>query len=305
MNHVKEQIHCRKERHSFQNADFSVAILDSGISLHPDLRKQILIFKDFHGSQKIPTDFYGHGTHVAGIISGSGEMSNGLYSGIAPRVPLVICKILDSMGDGSIYSLKEALEWVLINKEKYKIRILNISLSYHADEDKMEECGIQKLLLKLYSQNINIVCAAGNMGPLEGSLSELAQPREVICVGCYDLRRSYSGNGLSMEKRLCQAYSGRGPGKWILKKPDIVAPGGNIMSCNKWNEKQVLPYYTLKSGTSMSTAIVSGAMALALYDNGSLTAAELRQKLIYSAQNLGEPWTKQGWGMLNVERLLT
>ena len=62
--------------------------------------------------------------------------------------------------------------------------------------------------------------------------------------------------------------------------------------------------YTAKSGTSMATPMVAGAAALLLQKNPYQNPEQIKKKLLYSATDLGEPWTKQGWGMLNIKRAL-
>ena len=67
----------------------TVAFLDTGISMHPDLQGRILAFRDFQNGKKYPYDDSGHGTHVAGICCGSGQLSRGQYAGMAPGAGIV------------------------------------------------------------------------------------------------------------------------------------------------------------------------------------------------------------------------
>ncbi len=114
-------------------------------------------------------------------------------------------------------------------------------------------------------------------------------------------------------------YSGRGPTAACIKKPDIIAPGSNIISCGTMKNYQRYRYnlknnprsdaynimYTVKSGTSMATPIVSGAIALLLSRYPYMTNKDIKLKLRESAIDLGQPWAKQGWGLLNIPRLLS
>lgn len=104
------------------------------------------------------------------------------------------------------------------------------------------------------------------------------------------------------------AYSGRGPANGRVKKPDLVAPGSGIISCNAWYRKNhfcsVNHPYTAKNGTSMAVPAVSAAAALLWEKEPHLTNEQVRERLLYHAQDLGENWGMQGWGMLHVGRAL-
>jgi serine protease AprX len=92
-----------------------------------------------------------------------------------------------------------------------------------------------------------------------------------------------------------------------IRKPDIVAPGTDIVSCNVHFQKsysKIKNAYLEKSGTSMATPIVSGAIALLLQKYPDLDNETIKQRLHYTAVDLGENWNMQGWGMVNVRRLL-
>ena len=99
-------------------------------------------------------------------------------------------------------------------------------------------------------------------------------------------------------------YSGRGPTQECICKPEITAPGSNIRSCSStWyldGRK-----YCIKSGTSMAAPVVSGAIALLLEKEPHLTNVEVKMRLKNCARNLNLPKYQQGWGMIDVNLLLT
>lgn len=273
----------------------TVAILDSGICPHPDLQGKCMVFEDFVNHQNKPYDDNGHGTHVCGIVCGSGESSKGKYRGIAPSCRLVVCKVLDKRGDGSADTMLDALQWLLEHHKKYDIRIVNISVGIGKMHDKKKIKNLTEMLEKLWDAGIVVICAAGNKGPKPGSISHMGVTQKVITVGCYD---DLEANSL---KENCKNYSGRGAVNAEIRKPDLVAPGSGIISCNHLFYSML---YVAKTGTSMATPIVSGCVALLLQKEPYLTNEKVKERLQYSAQDLGKPWNWQGWGMVNVKNLL-
>lgn len=299
---VKEQIACTESlQRKYSGKNISVAILDTGIFLHPDFSGRVTAFHDFVHQKKEPYDDCGHGTHVAGCLAGDGYLSDGRLRGIAPASQLIIGKILDEHGSGSVDIMIEAIQWILENQKKYNIKILNISIGF---EDFVAQYKINKLvdlLENVWSRGILVVVAAGNKGPANQSISPLGMSKNIVTVGCHDL--NYGKEGVP----LCESYSGRGPSTYSLKKPDLVAPGTNIISTSyrcKRQGKHFMDVYEAKSGTSFATPLVSGAAALLLEKKNVLTPDEIKFRLCYSAMDLKEPWNKQGWGMLNISRAL-
>lgn len=299
---VRWQVGCSDELvESCGREGITVAMLDTGVAFHPDFDHRIIDFKDFVNGKNRRYDDSGHGTHVAGCICGSGMVSNGRYKGIAPYSRLVVGKVLDYKGDGLIENMVQGIEWVLERKREYDIRVLNISIGMG---EKAEEERINRLLSlveRAWSEGLVVVCAAGNMGPEPMSLSPLGASRQVITVGCHE------GGYFGKRDHLCEDYSGRGPSPYEMKKPDLVAPGTDIVSCNAGIARRGRYYrnaYVTKSGTSMATPTVSGAAALLLQKYPFYTNAQVKQKLQYTAMDLNEPWNKQGWGMVRIDRLL-
>lgn len=299
---VRKQIHCSDELVSAcGKKGVTIAMLDTGIFLHPDFDNRVIAFRDFVNNKKEPYDDSGHGTHVAGCMCGSGLLSEGKYKGIAPSSKLVVGKVLDQKGDGIIENMLRGMEWILEEQDRLDIRILNISIGMGEHTDSKRSNRLFTLVDEAWKRGMIVVCAAGNMGPDPMSLSPLGARRQVITVGCHE--GGYFGN----RERLCEKYSGRGPSPYAMKKPDVVAPGTDIISCNAAMEKRgrfIKNAYIAKSGTSMATPIISGGMALLLQKYPFYDNERARQKMQYSTLDLKEPWNKQGWGMLQIDRLL-
>lgn len=290
-----------------------VAVVDTGISLHKDFideTNRVVAFKDFINNQPDPYDDNGHGTHVSGIIGGNGYSSKGKYIGVAPGCNLIGVKVLDHRGDGNISDVLAGLQWIIDNRKKYNIRVVNISVGTAAKENMDENSLLVQGVNAVWDSGIVVVVAAGNNGPGPMSISTPGISRKVITVGSSDDNISVEVFG-----NRTKDYSGRGPTPYCIKKPDIVAPGSNIISCNisryttrsrsnRLGTADSPMMYTIKSGTSMATPVVAGAIALLLSVYPELTNREVKLRLRNSAVDLGQHWKKQGWGLLNVRRLI-
>lgn len=302
MQRVRKQIEAQWEETQITGRGVTVAVLDTGFGRHPDMLGRILCFKDFVNKRHLMYDDNGHGTHVCGIICGDGSLSGGRFRGMAPDARLVVCKVLDDKGDGTTENMLSGLRWVLENKERYQIRILNISVGIGDLNDPEKEMALQRQIEELWDSGITVICAAGNKGPASGSISAIGGSSKVITVGCHDGKYCLDNPGR------CSTYSGRGAALSPVRKPDIVAPGTDIMSCNVFCKRiqgRVSNAYVRKSGTSMATPIISGAAALTFSKYPHMSNDEFKQKLTFTATDLGEAWNLQGWGMVNVKRLLS
>ncbi len=290
-----------------------VAVVDTGICLHKDFIEggnRVIAFEDFINSRKEPYDDNGHGSHVAGIIGGNGYSSKGKYRGVAPACNFIGVKVLDQHGDGNISDVLAGLQWIIDNKKKYNIRVVNISVGTSSKDSLDENSLLVQGVNAVWDKGIIVVVAAGNNGPGPMSISTPGISRKVITVGSSD-----DNVAVEVFGNKTKDYSGRGPTPYCIKKPDIVAPGSNIISCNisrsmakgksgRFSASESPMMYTIKSGTSMATPVVSGAIALLLSAHPELSNREVKLKLRNSAVDLGQPWEKQGWGLLNVRRLL-
>jgi serine protease AprX len=316
MNRVNDIIECKwAHDRGYYGQGVGVAIVDTGICLHKDFTEggnRIVAFKDFVHGKLDPYDDNGHGSHVSGIIGGNGFSSKGKYMGIAPACNLIVIKVLDHRGDGNISDVLAGLQWILDNRKKYNIRVVNISVGTSAKDSLDENSLLVQGVNAVWDSGIVVVVAAGNNGPGPMTISTPGISRKVITVGSSDDNVSVEVFGSKTKD-----YSGRGPTPYCIKKPDIVAPGSNIISCNtdrytpvgrinskKYRTADFPMMYTIKSGTSMATPVVSGAIALLLSAYPKLSNRDVKLRLRKSAVDLGLKWEKQGWGLLNVKRLL-
>jgi serine protease AprX len=265
----------------------TAAVLDTGICMHPDYADRILFFRDFVNGRTTSYDDASHGSHVSGILGGDGRCSQGRYCGIAPGCNLIHLKVLDRYGQGRIGSIMAAIEWTVRNRARYDIRILNLSAGTSKKEEDESARELVALVEEAWDCGIAVVVAAGNQGPVPGSITVPGNSRKVITVGASDRNK---------------AYSGCGPTKQCIRKPEVVAPGTNITSCSSfWQSGR---YYTVKSGTSMAAPAIAGGIALLLELEPYLTNVDVKMRLKEAAVDQQLPDIRQGWGMPDLRRLL-
>lgn len=300
MDRVKKLIHLeRAYKMGYDGKNITVAVMDTGIVKHPDFDERILFFKDFTRGRIGAYDDNGHGTHVSGIIAGSGkrsELSNGVrpFAGIAPGAEIIMLKVLDYAGNGNTSSVLAGIDWIIKNKEKYSIRILNISVGMLQSAGEKEKSELLAAVDAVWDAGILVVTAAGNNGPKENTVTIPGISRKVITVGSMD-----DMVGATRQSSLVRGYSGMGPTECCIVKPEILAPGTNIRSCGKDANG-----YVIKSGTSMAAPVVAGVIALAFEQNGELSPAEMKLRLYESAYPRGKQLQKKCWGMIHADNLL-
>ncbi len=161
--------------YGFTGAGVGVAVIDSGIATwHDDLTnhsstsypygdQRVAAFVDFVNGQTLPYDDEGHGTHVAGIIAGNGQASNGRQSGVAPDASLVSLKVLDANGHGTIANAIAALDWVLAHHAQYNIRVVNLSVGANVQESFWTD-PLTLAAKRVVDAGITVITAAGNRG---------------------------------------------------------------------------------------------------------------------------------------------
>lgn len=271
----------------YTGKNVGVCVLDTGIFPHIDFTGRIRVFHDFIGHRIKPYDDNSHGTHVCGIIGGDGRASDGRIRGVAPGCDLIVLKVLDRMGNGRKEDVLRAFRWILENRRYYGIRVVNISVGTTCrtfEDHKVLINGVERL----WDEGLIVVAAAGNQGPRPGSVTAPGSSRKIITVGSSDLLMGRT------------AISGRGPTFECICKPDLVSPGNHVLACAPGTDNG----YGVKSGTSMSTPLVSGAAALMLEKNPGLTNVQIKMKLKESARDMGLSKNQQGWGELDLERFM-
>ena len=211
----------------FAGRGVRIAFLDSGFYPHDDLKNRIAAFHDVSGEEdalenlKNPQSVHWHGTQTTVVAAGDGKLSGGTYRGIASEAELVLVKVSEN-GRISEENIVRGLEWILANREKYAIRILNISLG--GDEDvPSSESRIDMLAEECVKAGIVVVAAAGNSAFSERPHSiPPANSPSVITVG------GYSDENQPDRKSFTLYQSNYGSTKDGTVKPEIIAPAMHI-----------------------------------------------------------------------------
>jgi len=280
-----------------------VALMDTGIGAHPDLPSgKVVARANFAGDNGVGLDPAGHGTHLAGIIAAHGAT----FRGVAPDARLVDIRVLDQNGNGSLHSVVAGFDWLLKNRRALNIRVLNLSLgtlqrsSYHADL-------LAALSEAAWFSGVAVVAAAGNDGPVPGVMATPGADPFVITAGSFDDQ----GTPAAQDDRE-SAFSSRGPTLDGFAKPDVLAPGRRVVSLRANGARleldkpdRVVPnanasanananakgsdnlnLYIRMSGTSVSSAMVSGVAALVLSVHADYTPTKTKGAIVASGRSL-------------------
>ncbi len=274
-------------------AGVTVAILDTGISAHPALAGKVIANVSKVAGDPSTNDAHGHGTHIAGIIAGNNSASKyvtPLYrGGIAPDVKLVNVRVLGANGTGWTSDVIDGIEWVIENRETYKIRMMNLSLGHPVTEPSTTD-PLCIAVAKATAAGIVVVVSAGNAGkdengtPILGGISSPGNSPFAITVGAVNTKGT-----VSRADDIMTTYSSRGPTKFEhAVKPDVVAPGNKVVSletAGSYLQRNYAQFhmagtrtnaYMHLSGTSMSAAIVTGGVALLMQAHPNISAAQVK-----------------------------
>ena len=259
---------------TYDGTGVGIAVLDSGIdpnhtamSLESGSASRVAFVKDFTGEGRTD-DPYGHGTHVASIAAGNGQVSNGAYRGVAPNAKVVNLRVLDSQGKGTVSALLAAIDWIKTNRTTYNIRVVNMSLGTSA----VDSYTVDPLCLAvrgLVDAGVVVVAAAGNEGKdgsgnkVYGQVHSPGIDPSVITVGAANTFGTDARNDDAVA-----TYSSRGPTRsfWTdsfgarhydnLVKPDLVAPGNKIIDAQSAGNLLVYQNPTLDANVSDRKSVV-------------------------------------------------
>ncbi|MBP3964397.1 S8 family peptidase [Paenibacillus lignilyticus] len=258
------QIEANKVWSATKGKGAGIAIIDTGIAKHSDLRICGGV-NTMGGSSYI--DDNGHGTHVAGIAAAVG--ANGMLQGVAPRARLYAVKALDANGAGYVSDIIKGIDWCISKK----IPIINMSLGLEGETSS----ALKEAVQRARQSGIIVVASAGNSGTSTGRIDQPARYSTAIAVAA------------STRKGKVANYSSRGYGI------DVTAPGSYIKSTSLGGGYQVL------SGTSMSSPHVAGGVALLKSLDPSLGPTAITKRLRASAKRISNySYKAQGYGIMQL-----
>jgi serine protease AprX len=280
-----------------QGRGVGVAVIDTGIAGDiPDFQTP-----GWQGSRVIASavtnpcatdanDEYGHGTHVAGLIAGNSMLYPsdnkyfGRYMGVAPRANLISVKVSDDDGNTTVLDVINGIQFAVDNKAQYGIRVINLSLSSNAAESYRTD-PLDAAAEQAWRSGIVVVAAAGNEALTnDGVTFSPANDPWVITVGALDDRGTFT-----RLDDILAPWSSRGLTQDGVRKPEVLAPGGGLISALAPESDFAhvcptcvvdSPRYFKAGGTSMATAVVSGAAALILEEHPNWTPAQVKGAMI-------------------------
>ncbi|MFL5734269.1 MAG: S8 family serine peptidase, partial [Chloroflexia bacterium] len=285
-----------------QGQGVTVAVVDSGVSsAHRDLQDgsgasrvvaQVRLSTTPMTTTQTVNDLYGHGSHVAGIIGGNGDRSSQKYMGIAPRVNLVNVKVGDDLGGVNTSDVVAGLQWVYDNRTIYNIRVVNLSLTA-TEVESYNTSPLDAAVEILWFSRVVVVVAAGNNGTGLGPVAIFPPANDpfAITVGA----TNDMGTASTSDDTLA-SFSAYGLTEAGVAKPDLVAPGVNIISTLAGRSDRLAQLhanhvvdndYFRMSGTSMAAPVVAGAVALLLQDEPTLNPDQVKYRLVSTARPLG------------------
>jgi serine protease AprX len=197
----------------------TIAFLDSGFYPHPDFETRIIKFHDISGEEHSlknikPQSHHWHGTQTVAVCAGDGKLSDGIYRGLASDANLVLVKVSEN-GRISDKSIEKGLLWVIKNRVKFNIQIVNMSLG--GDDDvPLNESKINKLAEELVKLGVVVTVAAGNSNEMRPIPP--ANAPSVITVGGYSDENQFENEGFDLyHSTFGETIDG-------IVKPEIIAP---------------------------------------------------------------------------------
>ncbi len=263
-------------------AGVGIAIIDTGVTEVADLAGRVRGALDLTADGD-DTDWYGHGTFIAGIAAGDGASSNGEHAGVDPGAHVVPVKIAGRNGSSDISHVLAAIQYVVSFKDTHDIGVLNLSLGTDSDQSQLLS-PLNHAVERAWDAGIVVVVSGGNHGEEgPGRIPKPADDPLVITVGATD-----SMGTIDRADDEVAGYSSLGPSIADgFEKPDVVAPGSHLISLiapgsdldTTHTDGHVDDAHAQGSGTSFAAGVVSGAAALLLDAHPDWTPDQVKEAL--------------------------
>src|SRR3954470_11616622 len=260
-----------------------IAVVDSGVNAVPGLAGRVVQGADFTGTGA--NDGYGHGTFVASLAAGDGRATDGTPTGIrgvAPGARIVSVKVADDRGHSTVGRVVAGLAWVVQNRAKYGIDVVNLSLSESQASSYLTD-PLDALVEAAWFSGITVVASSGN----DGSTVTSAPGNDpfAITVGSVGDRNTMNGNDDAVSSFSNGGTTGDG-----FAKPEITTFGEHVQAALPEGSALAaaqtvsgLPRgYGQLSGTSMSTGVAAGAVALLREAHPDWTPGKVKTALVQS-----------------------
>jgi serine protease AprX len=214
-------------RDEYRGRGVTMALLDSGFFAHPDLvepNDRIVRYMDITNARRRREDLdrpdvsSWHGMMTSVVACGTGTLSNGFYRGVASEARLVLVKV-GEMSRVTHENLQRGLDWVVRNRKRYDIRIVNVSCGGDYQASYLRD-GLSQAAERATRAGILVVAAVGNQGQLPGHpVLPPASAPSALTVGGVDDHNRLAFAGYDMY------HSSYGPTVDGLQKPEVIAPG--------------------------------------------------------------------------------
>ncbi|MCW2723293.1 MAG: aprX [Frankiales bacterium] len=257
----------------------TVAVVDTGVADVADLGGRVT---HLNVSGRGSGDGFGHGTFVAGLVAGDGTSSQGKHTGVAPGASVLDVRVADAQGNSNLITVLRGLQAVANYNENHKVSVLNLSLAsgsplpYQIDP-------LSSALEALWNRGVTVVVPSGND---PDQVSSPGNDPVLLTLGALE-----QGAAADHSADTVVEFSGRGPAAQGVAKPDLVATGSHVVSLRAPGSvidsanpgSRVDGSYFRGSGTSFSTAVASGAVAVLLSQRPGLTPDQVKALLTATA----------------------